>query len=76
MSMDQGAVFLASSILLMLGFIVIAAGAIAINNMLSQYWKPVKIFHPESWKGFNPPAIVMEQKNKGEVDGNATKGHK
>ena len=28
MSMDQGAVFLASSILLMLGFIVIVAGAI------------------------------------------------
>ena len=50
MSMDQGAVFLASSILLMLGFIVIVAGAIAINNLLCRYWKPVKIFHPDSWK--------------------------
>ena len=76
MSMDQGAVFLASSILLMLGFIVIVAGAIAINNLLCRYWKPVKIFHPDSWRGFNPPIVSTEQKNKGAVDGDSTQGHK
>jgi hypothetical protein len=41
MDMDQAAVFLAGSILTMLGFIVVAAGIIAINNLLHKFWKPV-----------------------------------
>lgn len=44
MDMDQAAVFLAGSILTMLGFIVIAIGVIVINNLLNKYWKPVKFF--------------------------------
>lgn len=47
MDMDQAAVFLAGSILTMLGFIVVFAGIITINNMISKYWKPVKIFRYE-----------------------------
>jgi len=39
--MDQAAVFLAGSILTMLGFIVVAAGIIAINNLLHKFWKPI-----------------------------------
>jgi hypothetical protein len=54
MDMDQSAVFLAGSILTMLGFIVIAAGLVVINNILSKYWKPVRMFTQDSWH-INPP---------------------
>ena len=47
MDMDQAAVFLAGSILTMLGFIVVIAGIIAINNLLHKYWKPVKLWRYE-----------------------------
>ena len=56
MNMDQAAVWLAGSILTTLGFVIVVAGIIVINNILHRYWKPVKVFHPDSWKGFNPPA--------------------
>jgi hypothetical protein len=52
--MDQAAVFLAGSILTMLGFIVVIAGVVAINNIVHKYWKPVKIFSADSWH-VNPP---------------------
>jgi hypothetical protein len=39
MDMDQAAVFLAGSILTMLSLIVLAAGAVAINNIIHRYWK-------------------------------------
>ena len=54
MDMDQAAVFLAGSILTMLGFIVVVAGVVAINNIVHKYWKPVKIFSADSWH-VNPP---------------------
>ena len=44
MDMDQAAVFLAGSILTMLGFVVVVAGVLAINNLLHKYWKPVTFF--------------------------------
>ena len=37
--MDQAAVFLAGSILTALGFIVIIATAVVINNIIHKYWK-------------------------------------
>jgi len=54
MDMDQAAVFLAGSILTMLGFIVVVAGVVAINNIFHKYWKPVRIFSADSWH-VNPP---------------------
>jgi len=54
MDMDQAAVFLAGSILIALGFIVIIATVVAINNLLYMYWKPVRIFTLDSWN-LNPP---------------------
>ena len=39
MDMDQAAVFLAGSILTALGFIVIIATAVEINNIIHKYWK-------------------------------------
>jgi ascorbate-specific PTS system EIIC-type component UlaA len=59
MDMNQAAVFLAGSILTMLGFIVVVAGAIAINNMIHKYWKPVKIWTFESY----PPSVMIQQKD-------------
>ena len=54
MDMDQAAVFLAGSILTALGFIVVVAAIVAINNIISKYWKPVRIFSADSWN-LNPP---------------------
>ena len=39
MDMDQAAVFLAGSILIMLGIIVIVSGIVVINNIIHKYWK-------------------------------------
>ena len=52
MDMDQSAVFLAASILIMLGCIVVAIGVIVINNIAAKYWKPVTIFTKESFSIF------------------------
>ena len=45
MDMDQAAVFLAGSILTMLGFIVVAIGIIVVNNLIAKYWKPLGWFN-------------------------------
>jgi len=54
MNMDQAAVWLAGSILISLGFVVLVVAAIVVNQILHKYWKPVRIFTPESWN-INPP---------------------
>ena len=54
MDMDQAAVFLAGSILTALGFIVVVAAIVVVNNIISKYWKPVRIFTSDSWN-LNPP---------------------
>jgi hypothetical protein len=52
MDMDQAAVFLAGSILTALGFVVVVMGMVVINNIISRYWKPIRIFTEDSWHGF------------------------
>lgn len=42
MSVEQSSVFLVASILMMIGFVAIAAGIILVNNLLFRYWKPIK----------------------------------
>lgn len=64
MDMDQSAVFLAGSILTALGFIVVIAAIIAVNNLLHRFWKPINIFTPDSWKAFNPPAEHSPSQDK------------
>ncbi len=44
MNMDQAAIFLAGSILVTMGFIVLVIGAVIINYILHKYWKPIQIF--------------------------------
>lgn len=63
MDMDQAAVWLAGSILTMLGLVTVVAGIIAINNMLHKYWKPVRIFTADSWH-INPPRFATESELK------------
>jgi hypothetical protein len=60
MDMDQAAVFLAGSILTVMGFIVVVAGIVAINNILHKYWKPVRMFTADSWH-FNPPVRYVTE---------------
>jgi hypothetical protein len=68
MDMDQAAVFLGGSILTMLGFVVVVAGIVAINNIISRFWKPVRLFTPDSWTGINPPQFSnQEEPNKKET---------
>ncbi len=52
MDMDQAAVFLAGSILTALGFVAVAIGIVVINNIIARFWRPVRIFTEDSWKGF------------------------
>ena len=61
MTIDQARNFFVCSILTMLGFIVVIAGIVVINNLIYKYWKPVKLFTPDSWKGFNPPPYIREE---------------
>jgi hypothetical protein len=56
MDMDQAAVWLAGSILTVMGFVVIIIGILIVNNLLHKYWKPVKLFTYDSWF-VNPPMI-------------------
>jgi hypothetical protein len=39
MDMDQAAVWLAGSILTVLGFLVILGGVLIANNLVAKYWK-------------------------------------
>lgn len=59
MDMDQAAVFLAGTILTALGFIVIVATAVIINNIIHKYWKSF------GWKFFptyvDKEEIVIEE---------------
>lgn len=65
MDMNQAAVWLAGSILTVLGFVVVVIGIIVINNLLHKYWKPVRIFTHDSWF-INPPMNVATEEVKDE----------
>ena len=67
MDMDQAAVWLAGSILTMLGMVVVVAGFIVINNILHKYWKPVRIFTADSWAAMNPPSRFASQEELNSV---------
>ena len=60
MDMDQAAVWLAGSILIMLGFVVVTIGVVVINNIIAKYWKPVRIFTMDSWN-LNPNVRYAHQ---------------
>lgn len=57
MDLDQAAVFLTGSILMMLGFVIIAIGIVVINNIVAKYWKPVK------WLRFEYQPVYFDAKD-------------
>jgi hypothetical protein len=57
MDMDQAAVFLAGSILTGIGFVVIVAAIVAVNNIIYKYWKPLN-WMPEVFR--EPPSRFIE----------------
>ena len=65
MDMDQAAVFLAGSILTAMGFVILVAGIVAINNILHKYWKPVTFIN---WN-YPPHRFIEEEKIPPTVDG-------
>jgi hypothetical protein len=60
MDMDQAAVFLAGSILTVMGFVAITIGLVVINNIIARYWRPVRIFTQDSWHGLGGPTRFAE----------------
>jgi hypothetical protein len=72
MDMDQTAVWLAGSILITLGFVVVIAGVIVVNNILHKYWKPVRIFTADSWN-LNPPSRFITPEDMNEIKNKETK---
>lgn len=63
MDMDQSAVFLAGSILTILGIIIVVMGIVTINNILYKYWKPIRIFTEDSFTIFpsTAPRFLSEE---------------
>ena len=57
MDMDSAAYFLSGAILTMLGFIIVAMGIVAINNIFAHYWQPVKFF---LYNNYNPTFVTEE----------------
>jgi hypothetical protein len=70
MGMDQAAVWLAGSILIMLGFIVIVLGVLIINNLFSKYWKPVTLtkynYHSVYYDPVTGEQLIAQPPNKKE----------
>ena len=58
--MDQAAVFLAGSILTALGFVAVVIGLLVINNIIARFWRPIRIFTEDSWKGIGGNARFAE----------------
>jgi hypothetical protein len=65
--MENSAILLASVVLISMCSITITVTAIAINNLLSKYWKPIKFVMYESVQHEHEPTIetnVVEEKKK------------
>ena len=71
--MDQAAVFLAGSILTALGFVVVIVAAVVVNNILHKYWKPIRVFTPDSWSAMNPPERFTTPEDITEIKNKETK---
>ena len=56
MTIEQSAVFLASTILTGLGVVVVGLVVVVLNNLFSKYWKPID-WVPESMRMPTPKFI-------------------
>lgn len=64
MDMDSAAVFLAASILTMLGFIVVVIGLIVINNLIAKFWKDLGWFKGLAFLHQEPTRFVSPEEAK------------
>jgi len=56
MSIESASNFLVGSVLIAVGVLVLIACAVAINNLLHRFWKPVTVFSADSWALFGNSA--------------------
>ena len=63
--MDQAAIFLAGSILTVLGFLVILGGVVIANNIIHKYWKSFGWQWIPTWA--NEPQRFMTQEEAAKV---------
>jgi len=67
MDLDNAAAFMLGTIGYGVGFLVIIVVAVATNNVISKYWKPVRIFTTDSWMVFSSTATDNYVNNHPEV---------
>ena len=60
MDLDNAAAFMLGTIAYGVGVLVLVAVVVTINNIVSNYWKPIRIFTADSWN-INPPARFATQ---------------
>lgn len=60
MDINVASNFLVGSILFGLGFCILTVAIVIINNIIAEYWKPVKIFSSDSWS-LNPPVRYAQE---------------
>ena len=62
MDMNQAAVFLAGSILTVLGFLIVLVGVLVGNNLVAKYWKSWGWkFSPTYWEHQEPRFMTEEE---------------
>ena len=65
MDMDQAAVWLAGSVLLVMGFLVILVGILVANNLVAKYWKSWGWKWTSSyWDNPSPRFMTQDEPNK------------
>ena len=57
--MDQSATFLAATILITIGTVIICAGIVVINNILHKYWKPITLIKWQDY--YNTPRFASQE---------------
>lgn len=62
MDIEQTALFLASSVLLMISLVVVVIGSLIINNLIHKYWKNLGWKLLPAW--LNEPAVLYVDKDK------------
>ena len=64
MSVEQAAIFLAGSILVMLGLTTIVVFVVIINNILYKHWNPIKIMKYLGGPDYSSEPLKTEIKTK------------
>ena len=66
MDLDNAAAFMLGTVGYGIGVIVLVAVVVIINNIISKYWKPIRIFTADSWR-INPPVRFVTQEELDKV---------